>query len=170
LRSIAVPGTEEGASMLFVERTFRDALGAIVIQSRLRPGASRQDLEKQMFPGLQVGLPGWQRAHSQGAGMGVESPDAIRYAPEAVNQQYQRLGIERHIRELFSRKPPDVELWLTTVTSTHPRTLRLKEIQYRLDAVRGAQSRRLFEASIAVSDDRDNPSVTVQATPLGTIQ
>ena len=154
--------------MQFVERTFRDALGATVIQSRLRPGATRQDLERQMFPGLEVGLPGWQRAHSQGAGTGFESPNAIRYAPESVNQQYQRLGIERHLRELFSHKPPDVELWLTTATSTHPRTLRLKEIQYRLDAVRGTQSRRLFEASIAVSDSRDSPRVTVHATAFGT--
>jgi hypothetical protein len=155
--------------MHFIERTFRDALGAIVIQSRLKPGATRQDFEKQMFPGIQVGLPGWQRAHSQGAGTGFESPNAIRYAPEAVNQEFQRLGIERHLKELFNRKPANVELWLTTVTSTHPRTLRLKEIQYRLDAVSGAESRRLFEASIAVSDSRDNPRVSVQATPFGAI-
>lgn|SRR5574338_446830 len=154
--------------MQFAERTFRDALGAIVIQSRLRPGVTRQDFEKQMFPGLEVGLPGWQRAHSQGAGTGFESPNAIRYAPEAVNQQYQRLGIERHVRELLAHKPPGVELWLTTATTTHPRTLRLKEIQYRVDAVQGTQSRRLFEASIAVSDSRDRPRVTVQATPFGT--
>lgn len=153
--------------MQFAERTFRDALGAIVIQSRLRPGVTRQDFEKQMFPGLEVGLPGWQRAHSQGAGTGFESPNAIRYAPEAVNQQYQRLGIERHVRELLAHKPPGVELWLTTATTTHPRTLRLKEIQYRVDAVQGTQSRRLFEASIAVSDSRDSPRVTVQATPFG---
>jgi putative RNase toxin 4 of polymorphic toxin system len=155
--------------MQFVERTFRDALGATVIQSRLRPAVNRQDFERLFFPGVRVGLAGWQRAHSQGAGTGFESPNAIRYAPEEVNQQYQRLGIERHLRDLLSRKPADVELWLTTVTSTHPRTLRLKEIQYRLDAVRGTQSRRLFEASIGVSDSRDHPRVTVQATPFGSI-
>jgi hypothetical protein len=155
--------------MHFVERTFRDALGATVIVSRLKPAVARQDMERQFFPGVQVGLAGWQRAHSQGAGTGFESPHAIRYAPEEVNQQYQRLGIERHVRELLARKPADVELWLTTATSTHPRTLRLKEIQYRLDAVRGPQSRRLFEASIEVSDDRDHPRVTVHATPFASI-
>jgi hypothetical protein len=63
-------------------------------------------------------------------------------------------------------KPHDTELWLTTATTTHPRTLRLKEIQYRVDAVRNGLSRRLFEASIEVADHRLNPRVTVNATPF----
>jgi len=151
--------------MQFVERTFRDALGATVIQSRLGPAMSRRGLEKLMFPGIQVGLPGWQRAHSQGAGTGFESPLAIRYAPQEVNQHYQRLGIERYLRDLFALKPVDTELWLTTVTMTHPRTLRLKDIQYRVDAVKGAASRKLFEASIEVADQKINPRVTTKATP-----
>ena len=155
--------------MHFAERTFRDAMGAIVIQTRLRRGTQRDDLEKRMFPGIQVGLAGWQRAHSQGAGTGTESEDAIRYAPEEVNQHYQRLGIERHLRELFRETPADVELWLTTQTSTHPRTLRLKEIVYRLDAVRGLESRRIYEASIEVADARENPRITVNATPYAEI-
>lgn len=154
--------------MRFVEKTYRDALGAIVIQSRLRPAVSRQAFETQMFPGVEVGLAGWQRAHSQGAGTGSESPHAIRYAPEEVNQQFQRLGIERHLRDCLDGKPADVDLWLTTVTSTHIRTLRLKEIQYRVDAVRNDESRRLFEASIEIADSRFNPRVTVQAPPFVT--
>ena len=151
--------------MQFVERAFRDALGATVIQNRLGPAVSRQGLEKLVFPGIEVGLPGWQRAHSQGAGTGFESPFAIRYAPQEVNQHYQRLGIERYLRDLFALKPVDTELWLTTVTMTHPRTLRLKEIQYRVDAVKGAASRKLFEASIEVADQKINPRVTAKATP-----
>jgi hypothetical protein len=155
--------------MHFVERTFRDELGATVIVSRLRPAVTRQDMERQFFPGVQVGLAGWQRAHSQGAGTGLESPHAIRYAPEEVNQQYQRLGIERYVRELLAHKPADVELWLTTVTATHLRTLRLKEIQYRLDALRGPLARRLFEASISVSDDLSQPRITAHATPFASM-
>jgi len=150
----------------FCERTFRDALGSTVIQSRLRPAAGRQGYENQLFPAIVVGLKGWQRAHSQGSGTGFESPDAIRYAPEEVNQQYQRLGIERYLRELFSIKPFDTELWLTTVTSTHPRSLRLKEIQYRIDAVKQGRSKLMFEASIEVADNRDNPRITIHATPF----
>jgi hypothetical protein len=152
--------------MHFAERTFRDALGATVIQSRLRPATDRQGYEKQLFPSIEVGLAGWERAHSQGAGTGFESPHGIRYAPQEVNQHYQRLGIERILRDLVLKKPVDTELWLTTVTSTHPRTLRLKEIQYRVDAVRGASTRRVFEASIEIADTRHSPRVTTQATPF----
>ena len=155
--------------MHFLERTFRDALGSIVIQSWLRSGASRRNFETQFFRGVEVGLPGWQRAHSQGAGTGCESPHASRYAPEAVNQEFQRLGIERYLRELFAEKPADTELWLTTVTATHPRSLRLKEIQYRVDALRNGSSRRLFEASIEVANELLNPRITVQATPFASI-
>jgi hypothetical protein len=152
--------------MQFSERTFKDAFGATVIQSKLRSAPGRQGFEKLMFPGVEVGLPGWQRSHSQGSGTGFESPNAIRYAPEEVNQQFQRLGIERYLRELFELKPKDVELWLTTVTTSHPRTLRLKEIQYRLDAMKSGMARKLFEASIEIADQRVSPRVTVNATPF----
>ena len=151
--------------MQFSERTYKDASGATVIQSRLGHAVSRQGLEKLMFPGIEVGLFGWQRAHSQGAGTGFESPSAIRYAPQEVNQHYQRLGIERYLRDLLALKPAGTELWLTTVTMTHPRTLRLKEIQYRVDAVKGAASHKLFEASIEVADQKFNPHITVKAIP-----
>jgi putative RNase toxin 4 of polymorphic toxin system len=152
--------------MLFTERTFKDARGATVIQSRLQSSPGRQGFEKLLLPGIEVGLPGWQRAHSQGSGTGFESPRAIRYAPVEVNQEYQRLGIERYLRELLQLKPADTELWLTTVTATHHRTLRLKEIEYRVDAIKNGLSRRLFEASIEVADRRLNPRVTVNATPF----
>jgi hypothetical protein len=152
--------------MHFSQRTFKDALGATVIQSRLQAAPARQGFEKLMFPGIEVGLLGWQRSHSQGCGTGFENPNAIRYAPEEVNQQFQRLGIERYLRELVELKPGDTELWLTTVTSTHARTLRLKEIQYRVDAVRNGASRMLFEASIEIADQRHSPKIGVSATPF----
>ena len=151
---------------MLIEGSTRDFSGGLVINSRLRPGLPRQDLERRLFPSIVVGLFGWHRAHSQGAGLGAESQHGIRYAPAEVNQQFQRLGIERHLRELLRRKPADVELWLTTVTYTHARTLRLKEIQYKLQAVHGLTTRRLFEASITVSDHRDKPRITVEATPF----
>src|SRR6476620_7146708 len=138
--------------MHFAERSFRDALGDLVIQSRLRPGINRSGCERQFFSGLQFGLEGWQRAHSQGAGTGFESHEGIRFAPEEVNQVYQNRGIEKFLRKLVADNPPGVELWLTTVTSTHSRTLRLKEIQYRVDAVHQGRSRCLLEASIEVSN------------------
>ena len=152
---------------MFTEGTSRTIDGGIVIRSRLGAPAKRQGFErKALFPHIEVGLSGWQRAHSQGAGIGAESPHAIRYAPAEVNQHYQRLGIERHLKELVEHKPANVELWLTTVTFTHPRTLRLKEIQYKVDAIRGPQRRILYEASIEVEDKRDNPRITANATPF----
>jgi hypothetical protein len=149
--------------MAFVEGTTRDALGGIVIQSRMRMFPARLDFEKQFFPGVEVGLAGWERAHSQGKITGVESPEGIRYAPSEVNQGFQRLGIERFIRELFQEKAGDVDVWLTTVTYTHRGTLRLKEIQYRVDVVANNVSKTLFEASIEVEDARTNPRVTTDA-------
>jgi hypothetical protein len=107
-----------------------------------------------------------QRSHSQGVGTGSESPNAIRYAPEEVNQEYQNLSIERYLRELLELKPNDTDLWLMTVTSTHPRTLRLKEIQYRVDAVKGFMSQKLFEAGIQVEDKKIAPRVTINASPF----
>jgi hypothetical protein len=154
-----------GMTML-AEGATRDCSGGLVIHSKLQPGMPRQDLERKLYPSIVVGLFGWQRAHSQGPGLGAESQHGIRYAPADVNQHCQRLGIEHHLRELLMLKPADVELWLTTVTSTHARTLRLKEIQYKVQAVRGTTKRRLFEASIDISDSRDRPRITVQATPF----
>lgn len=151
-----------------VEGSTRDVHGGVVVRSRLRAGTARQGFERMLFPSVEVGLAGWQRAHSQGAGLGTESPHAIRYAPAEVNQQYQRLGIERFLRDLLAATPADTELWLTTVTRAHPRTLRLKDIQYRVDAVRGGRQRRLFEAGIEVADSRDRPLVRAWATPCAT--
>lgn len=150
--------------MHFSQRSFRDALGNLVIQSRLRPATDRQGYERRFFTGVEFGLDGWQRAHSQGAGTGHESADAIRFAPPEVNQLYQNHGIEKFLRQLVADHP-QVDLWLTTVTATHPRTLRLKEIQYRVDAVHHGLSECLLEASIEVSNDSQKPRVAINAHP-----
>jgi len=152
--------------MLTPSNARRDALGGIIIESRLGAPPGRQHYEREFFPGVEVGLVGWERAHSQGSGTGHESPFAIRYAPSDVNQQFQRLGIERFLRDLFQQKSSNVEVMLTTVTYTHPGTLRLKEIQYRVTAVRGAQRHVLFEAAIEIENRRHEPRVSVHAQEL----
>ena len=66
----------------------------------------------------------------------------------------QNFGIEQFLRELFQLKATDVELRLHTVTYSDPGTLRLREIQYRIDAVRhgvpqhapGSPQRQFFHA------------------------
>lgn len=59
--------------MIFVEGTTKDAMGDTVIRSKLGPSTSRLDFEQQLFRGIEVGLPGWERAHSQGHGTGHET-------------------------------------------------------------------------------------------------
>ena len=142
------------------ERTYRDALNGIVIESEVKSPPGRQGFEKKFWPGVELGLEGWERAHSQGNITGKESAEGIRYAPREVNQHFQRLGIERFIRELHQEKSDDVRLFLTTVTYTHSNTLRLKEIQYKIDAWRDNQKFTLFEAAIEVQDKKQSPRIT----------
>ncbi len=145
----------------FKEKTWRDRHGGLVIHSRIDGSKlERRDYERRFFPGVEIGLAGWHRAHSQGMITGHESPEGIRYAPAEVNQQFQRLGIERYIRDLLDITPPKVELYLATTTYTHKHTLRLKEITYRIDAAKDGKSWPLFEASIEVENRKDHPRVT----------
>ncbi|EDZ67240.1 hypothetical protein NOC27_567 [Nitrosococcus oceani AFC27] len=143
----------------------RGADGSIVIQSEVGPPAKRKDYERKLLPGVKVRLKGWERAHSQGAGTGAEAKAGIFYAPPKVNQELQNRGIEKYIRELYVNKPADVKLFLTTETKAYPGTLRLKTINYRVEAERGGQRRILFEASLEVENKRANPKVTVETTP-----
>ena len=122
--------------------------------------------KKVLLPGIEVGLAGWERSHSQGPGTGRESIHGIVYAPYGVNQQLQRLGIERFLRELVPKTAVGTELWLTTETYTYRDTNRLKEIIYRIDAVHQLQHRKVFEASIEVDDQKVNPRIRVDATPF----
>jgi len=138
-----------------------------VIRSKIGAPVSRSNFEKLMFPGIELGLQGWERSHSQGAGTGCESPHGILYAPKEVNQHLQNRGIEQFLRDFFQVKAPDVELFLTTDTAAWPGTRRLRCIEYVLEAKRGAVRRTLFEASIEVSNDRERPRVTIRATPRG---
>lgn len=154
----------EEVSMHQNEEVWRDVLGGIVIRAKLGEPLSRKGYEREFFRGVEVGLPGWERAHSQGPITGYESAYGIRYAPEEVNQEYQRLGIEKFIRRLRENAQPDVDFFLTTVTYTHKDSLRLKEIIYRLEVMRGLDRAALFEASIEIEDRRTNPRVWV-STP-----
>lgn len=141
-----------------------------VITSRVGPPQPRAGYEKSLFPGIEVGLEGWERSHSQGAGTGNESRKNIVYAPREVNQDFQNQGIEKYIRETYSEKAADVELDLTTVTDCYPGTNRLSHIQYKLEAIRGGVKTVLYEASIEVADQKTNPRVTPNASPRSPVE
>src|SRR6185312_1460605 len=115
-----------------------------VIVSKVGAPVARSDFEKRMFPGVELGLVGWERSHSQGAGTGKESPHGILYAPAEVNQQLQNKGIEQFMRDFFKVKAKDAELFLTTDTTPWPGTLRLKSIEYKFEAKRGGVRRTLL--------------------------
>ena len=135
---------------------------AVVIRSEVGPGRGRLGYEKALLSGVEVGLEGWHRAHSQGQGTGHESPYGILYAPEEVNLEYQNAGIEQHIRDLFTQIDSDVTLYLTTETIAHPGTRRLQSITYKIEAERADGSIvRLYEVDIRVQDSRDNPDVGI---------
>ncbi len=148
----------------------RDWEGRIVLESEIGLPSPRSGYERQLLPAVEVDLPGWHRAHSQGAGTGLERSEAIFYAPPRVNLELQNSGIERFIRELYQQKAADVRLHLVTATQPHPGTLRLSRISYRVDAERAGRRRALFEAELTVANVRDAPKVTVTVTQRADIE
>lgn len=153
--------------MLFTRRTYRNTSGQLVIQDLLRPPAERQKFERVLPSITEAMLEGWERGHSQGAGTGSESPAGIRYVPREVNQRLQNHGVEKYMRELAETKDPYVDLWLTTVTTTYPGTLRLAQIEYQVDAVHEGRSKTVLECSISISNHRENPKVDVELSLPG---
>jgi hypothetical protein len=154
-----------GGQVLF-EGTRAD--GTTVIRSRVGRSPGRLGTEDLLPSGVEVNVSGWERAHSQGNITGAESAQGIRYAPKEVNQQLQRLGIERAIRDLFTQKAPDVEVIMTTETRAHPGSLRLAEIAYRIDLKKPTgDTLRVYEAAIEVQNTTYSPRCTPTAEPIG---
>ncbi len=138
---------------------YRNVDNATVITNRLDAPQKRQNFEEKFFPGVAFGLENYDRAHSQGASLGNESPEGILLAPAKVNRVFQNHGIESYLRDLYSAKREDVEFILTTVTSAHEGTSRLKSIEYRVDVVENGKRSKFFEASIEVGRNKDNPTI-----------
>lgn len=138
---------------------YRDWDRATVITTEVGPPQGRKGYERDLFPSVEVGLPGWERAHSQGAITGVEVRAGILYAHPKVNQELQRLGVEKTIQELYQHKPRGTRLILVTETIAYPGTRRLEEIRYRLTAVRGEEWEIKFEATIWQENKKDDPRV-----------
>jgi hypothetical protein len=137
--------------------------GSTIICNEVGQATDRKGYEKMLFPATQVGLDGWHRAHSQGAGLGNEMKEGIRYAPPEVNLKLQNQGIEQHIRDIRDQLHPDAKLLLTTETKAHEGSLRLKSIDYKLEAEMNGERSRIYEASIEVENKRDNPKIAASA-------
>ncbi|MEI7983497.1 MAG: hypothetical protein WCI71_17740 [Bacteroidota bacterium] len=52
--------------------------------------------------------------------------------------------------EIFRRKAPEVELWLSTTVYTYHGTLRARKIVYRMDVIRQKNSYGLYEAWMTI--------------------
>lgn len=141
----------------------RPALGdqRVVLRAWLGFREVRAGLERHMRSAGEYAievLRGWQRAHASGAGLGAESGEAIRLAPEFVNQILQNRGIERFLRDLRDRILPEGgRIHVTTVVETHPTTLRLAAIEYRVEV--------LGESGLTSLGD-----VRIEVTPEGNAQ
>jgi hypothetical protein len=143
----------------------------VVIKSVVDIPPGRLGYEKLLPPGVEVGLKGWERAHSQGNITGAESAQGIRYAPSEVNQEFQKLGIEQFISDLNAQKASGVTIYLTTETESHPGTLRLKSIVYKVEAAHGTEKpTRLFEAGLEIQNQTTTPRVTPSSERYGDIE
>jgi hypothetical protein len=129
----------------------------IVIRSLLGYRQARARLEQHMASAGQYAITeiqGWQRAHSQGPGLGVESGEAIRLAPEFVNQALQNRGVEQFLRDLRDWTLRDGDaVHMTTVTETHTGTLRLEAIEYRIEIRRAGSTIQVGDVRIEVMRD-----------------
>lgn len=130
-------------------------------ESVLGQSSSRQGTEKQMFAAgesQRADLAGSQRAHTLGQGTGFESPFGIYHAPEEVNQIVQNNGLEEMFRGLRDSAVPGEHFTVSTLTSAHPNSLRLKEVRYEVSVMRGGRKDFMFEYVIIVGDGA-NPTV-----------
>lgn len=131
--------------------SWRGADGQTIVVSIIAPASPRQGLERGFFTGSTIGLPGWQRAHSQGAGWGVETAEGMLLAPPNVNLKLQNGGIESYVRQLQQQAMSEgFLLRVTTEVAAHRGTTQMKYAYYRIDKVSNSGIERLFEFSIDV--------------------
>ncbi|MEU0399577.1 DUF4157 domain-containing protein [Streptomyces sp. NPDC006197] len=154
-----------GGQVLF-EGTTAD--GATVIRSRVGRPSGRRGTENLLPSSVEVNVPGWERAHSQGNITGAESARGIRYAPKEVNQELQKCGIEQAISDLFTQKASDVDVIMTTETWAHPGSLRLAKITYKIELKKPTgDSLTAYEAEITVVNATSSPRCVGTADPIG---
>lgn len=166
------PLPEDGSKVQFHEDGFAwlSKEGTVTVETKLGEPTDRRNFEDYLPTSTELGLKcAYERAHSQGAGTGVESPYGLALATREVNQELQNHGVEAFIRELQAHKRDDVDLYLRTEVNTDG--LYLQSINYVLEAanksdgfIENRQERAtLLTANIDVSSSRDDPRATFDA-------
>ena len=128
----------------------------VEIRAWIGERAPRAGFERELPSAAQYALDeiaDWERAHSTGAGLRIESAAAIRLASRLVNQTFQNRGIEDFLRQLRDVLGQERRLHLQTVTSTHPTTLRLESIHYVIAYMDGERLATAFEVVIEMRTD-----------------
>jgi hypothetical protein len=146
-------------------RVWRDAVGGpIRHESTLGGSLGRAGTENAKYAtGAHGNLPAgpkYERAHTSGQGTGFESPYAIYYAPEYVNQTLQNQGIETYLRDITAGAAPGESFRVVTRTQPHPDTLRLATIDYRILRQTGDRVEEIASYSIVVSSSAEHPVVS----------
>ncbi|MCY0906006.1 eCIS core domain-containing protein [Arthrobacter sp. H14-L1] len=149
-------------------RVWRDSVGGpIRHEARMGGSLGRADMETGFYTATEHGGlppgPQYQRAHSLGQGTGFESPYALYYAPEYVNQALQNRGIETYMRDLAASQRPGETFMVLTETAAHPGTRRLSSISYRIQSVVGGKTQDIATYTIRVSSSAEHPVVTAGA-------
>jgi hypothetical protein len=131
----------------------------VVLRAWLGWSEARAGLERFMRSAGEYAvaiIQGWQRAHASAPSLGAESGEAIRLAPEFVNQALQNRGIEAFLRDLRNRLLREGrQIHVTTVVETQPRSMRLGSIEYRIETM--GENGRLEPLA----------DVTIEVTPEG---
>jgi hypothetical protein len=136
--------------------------GRIHHSSPLRKGAGRAKTEAEMWLASEMkrsGLKGMERAHTLGQGTGFESPFGIYFAPREVNQTIQNNNIEEVMRGLRDTARPGESFSVSTITTPHWGTLRLKEVRYRIVVNRKGSNALLGEFFISVGREGPKPPI-----------
>jgi hypothetical protein len=127
----------------------------IVLRALLGYRVARAGMERFMRSASEYAIDaiqGWQRAHASGAGLGAEAAEAIRLAPEFVNQALQNRGVERFLRDLRDIVLPEgAQIHVITEVTTHPGTLRLRSIEYRIEILRDGSRHTVGDVRIEVT-------------------
>jgi hypothetical protein len=149
-------------------RAWRETAGGpIRHEATLGESAGRAGMERGKYTATAHGNlppgPKYERAHALGQGTGFESPYAIYYAPEYVNQTLQNRGIEAYMRELAASAAPGESFRVVTRSTAHPRTLRLATMDYTIVRVTGGQVEEVATYSIRVTASKAHPRVTADA-------
>lgn len=107
-----------------------------------------------------------ERAHAIGRGFGSEFFFVV-YAPRHVNQILQNHGIEEKIRNAYLKVAPGEKIIIGVHVVTHPGTMRLKSITYKVMMQKGKERQTHAEIEIGVSGEVKKPKYSLSSDLRG---